>query len=119
MNEGIKLKLTPRDVTEILMDKVGDIIIKSLNKNKNSIEDSLNNFFSKDYFHNKESDFENSLSWAIDNSFRIGLEKAMKEINFEELIYNKCKELLNDQEWLQKIATEKVRSSLGLKQIEV
>lgn len=44
----------------------------------------------------------------------IGLEKAMNELNFKELIAEKAKEILSDNNFIADLAEKKIRYSLGL-----
>jgi hypothetical protein len=42
-------------------------------RNKEQIEKSIEGYFKKAFFDNKESQFESALDWAVENAFRLGL----------------------------------------------
>jgi len=112
--ENLNINLSVKDLTEMVKETVGNSIKKSLESNKAQIETSINDYFKKAFFINKESQFESALDWAVENAFRLGLEKAMEELNFKELIAQKAKELLSNDTFIRDLAEKKVRSSLGL-----
>jgi len=112
--ETLKIELSVKDLTEMVKENVGNAVAKSLNANKEQIEKSIDQYFKKSIYDNKASQFENALDWAVENSFRHGLEQAMTELNFKELIAQKAKEILSDNNFIKELAEKKVRSSLGL-----
>jgi hypothetical protein len=109
--ENLNVRLNAGDLKQIVIDTLTSSINKSLQKNKEQIETSLDNYFKKGI---KESDFESTLDWAVEASFREGINKAMEELNFKELIAQKAKEILSDNNFIKDLAEKKVRSSLGL-----
>jgi len=112
--EEIKINVTVKDLTDIVKDTIGGYITKSLNTNKELIEVQIESYFKKGIFTDKISQFESALDWAVENAFRLGLEKAMEELNFKELIAEKSKQILSDNDFIKDLAEKKVRSSLGL-----
>jgi uncharacterized membrane protein YheB (UPF0754 family) len=112
--EDLKINLSVREITEMVKETIADSIQKSLNANKEQIEKSIDGYFKKNMFNNKETEFESSLDWAVENAFREGLTKAMNELNFKELIALKAKEILSSEDFIKDLAEKKVRSSLGL-----
>ena len=73
-------------------------------------------YFKRAFFNDKKNEFESALDYTIEIAFREGIEKAMTELNFKELIAEKAKELLKSDNLIQELAEAKVRSSLGLPQ---
>jgi nucleoside-diphosphate-sugar epimerase len=112
--ENLNINLSVKDLTEMVKETIGKSIEKSLNDNKEQIEKSIDGYFKKAFLNNKESQFESALDWAVETAFRIGLEKAMGELNFKELIAEKAKEILSDNNFIKELAEQKVRRSLGL-----
>lgn len=112
--EELKINLSVKELTDMVKETVGASIQKSLNVNKEQIEKSIEGYFNKGMFDNKQTVFESALDWAVENSFRQGLEIAMEELNFKELIAQKAKELLSSENFIKDLAEKKVRSSLGL-----
>jgi len=112
--ENLKINLSVKELTDMVKETVGNSIQKSLNANKDQIEKSIDSYFKKGIFDSKESQFESALDWAVENAFRLGLEQAMQELNFKEMIAEKAKEILSDSDFIKKLAEAKVRSSLGL-----
>lgn len=112
--EKLKLELSVKDLHDIVKDTIGNAIKSSLSKNTDQINTSIDAYFHKAFFQNKESQFESALDWAVENAFRLGLEQAMNELNYKELIASKCKEILLDNDFISRLAESKVRRSLGL-----
>lgn len=112
--EELKINVSVKEITDMVKETIGSSIQKSLNSNKEQIEKSIDGYFKKSFFDNKQSQFESALDWAVENAFRLGLEQAMTELNFKELIAKKAKELLSNENFIKDLAEKKVRSSLGL-----
>lgn len=112
--ENINVTLNAGDFKQIVIDTLSNSINKSLEKNKGHIETSLDNYFKKGMFEKRETDFESALDWAVESCFREGLNKAMEELNFKEIIAQKAKEILSDPNFIKDLAEKKVRASLGL-----
>jgi len=114
--EDLNLTVNVGDLKQIVKDTLSSSINKSLEKNKQQIELSLDNYFKKGMFDKRESDFDNALDWAVESCFRDGLEKAMEELGYREVIATKAKEILSDPNFIKDLAEKKVRQSLGLSQ---
>jgi len=112
--ENLNVTLNAGDFKQIVKESLTDSINKSLEKNKEHIETSLDAYFKKGMFEKRETDFESALDWAIESCFREGLNTAMEELGFKEIIAQKAKELLSDPNFIKDLAEKKVRSSLGL-----
>jgi hypothetical protein len=112
--EDINVTLTVVELKEIVKTTLSESINKSLTKNREAIENSLDNYFKKGMFDNRTTDFENALDWVVESVFRDGMAKAMEELNFKELIASKAKEILSDGNFIKDLAEKKVRQSLGL-----
>jgi uncharacterized membrane protein YheB (UPF0754 family) len=112
--ENLNINLSVKELTDMVKEIVGNSIQKSLNANKEQIEKSIDGYFKKALFDNKESQFEKALDWAVEDAFRLGLEQAMTELNFKEMIAQKAKELLLSDDFIKDLAEKKVRSSLGI-----
>jgi len=114
--EDINVTLNVGDLKQIVVNTLTGSIEKSLLKNKEHIETSLDSYFKKGMFEKRETDFESALDWAVESCFREGLNKAMEELGFKEVVAEKAKELLSDPDFIKDLAYKKVRSSLGLSQ---
>ena len=114
MENNIDITLNVGELKDVLKESLVSSINKSLNKNKENIENSLDNYFRKGFFNDRDSQFENALDWAVESVFREGITKAIEELSFKELIANKAKEILSDNEFIRNLAERKVRASLGL-----
>jgi hypothetical protein len=112
--ENLNINLSVKEITDMVKETIGNSIQKSLNNNKEQIEKSIDSYFKKSMFDNKQNQFESALDWAVENAFRSGLEQAMTELNFKEIIAQKAKELLSNENFIKDLAEKKVRSSLGL-----
>lgn len=112
--ENLNINLSVKELTDMVKETVGNSIQKSLYANKDQIEKSIDSYFKKALFDNKESQFESALDWAVENPFRLGLEQAMQELNFKEMIAQRAKELLSSENFIKDLAEKKVRQSLGL-----
>jgi hypothetical protein len=78
------------------------------------IQRALTEYFQKSFMSNKANAFESALDWCVEGALREGLDKAMQELNFKEMIAAKAKEILSDSDFIKNLAEAKVRSSLGL-----
>jgi 3-methyladenine DNA glycosylase AlkC len=114
--ENINLNISVKDLTDIIKNDLSDIIRKRLSANKDDIEKSLDDQFRRRIFTHDKNQFENALDWAIEHAFREGLNIAMEELNFKELIAKKAKEILSNDDFIKTLAEQKVRASLGLPQ---
>ncbi len=112
--EDIKIEVSAREITELLKEKIVGKIQESLRLNTKQIEDSVEQYFRKSIFDNKITHFESALDWAVENCFREGLNLAMEELGYKEMIATKAKELLSDNNFIAELAEAKVRASLGL-----
>ena len=105
---------------ELVKKRVNETIDASINKalkdKKEDIERALTDFLNKGFFKDKTSSFDKALDWVVDRAFSDGLEKAMDELDFKEVIAEKAKELLSNPDFISDLAEAKVRSSLGLPQ---
>jgi len=117
MNE-FKVEIDGKQLKDRINEVLDSSIRLALGKNKADIEGILENYFSKGVFKNKISEFDNALDWEVEAAFREGVSKAIEELDFKEIIAKKAKELLQDDDLITQLAEAKVRSSLGLPQIE-
>lgn len=109
-------------VIEIDRDQITGIINKiiqskiesEMSLQMKSIDKSIEEYFQKSFFNDKVTMFDSALDYTIESAFRIGVSKAMEELNFTEIIAQKSKELLMNDSFIHKLAEDKVRSSLGL-----
>lgn len=112
--EKFKIEIDKREIIETINKGIQDKIKEYMNIHSKNIEESISQYFKKSFFTDKQSQFDSALDYTIEIAFREGLEKAMKDMNFNEIIAQKAKELLNDGNFIQALAEAKVRSSLGL-----
>jgi hypothetical protein len=112
--EKLEIVLSVKELTEIVNESIRGTVQNYLTANKGLIENSIYNYFKRTHFGKLESQFESSLDWVVESSFRLGLEQAMTELNFKELVAEKCKEFLSNENFIRDLAEKKVRESLGL-----
>ncbi len=112
--DNFNISLSVKELTDLAKETIMASIDKSLKSNKENIEKSIEQYFRKSIFDNKASQFENALDWAVENAFRLGLEKAMEDMNFKEIIAQKAKEMLSNEDFIKELAEKKIRASLGL-----
>lgn len=115
--DNFKIEIDINKIKEQYNFVLNKIIEDSLSKEKENIQSTIKTYFDKGFFKDKTTAFDNSLDWAIENSFREGVDKALNDLNFKELIFEKTKELLSNGTLIQELAEAKVRSSLGLPKI--
>jgi adenosine deaminase len=114
--EGIEVKLSVKDINDLVKDRVLEAVKQQLSSSEADIKKSIEQYFKKPIFDNKINEFERSLDWSVEAAFREGVDIAMKELKFKELIAEKAKEILSDGNFIQELALQKVKASLGLKQ---
>ena len=114
--ENFTIEIDRDLVKQRVNETIDASISKALRNKKEDIEKTLTDFVDKGFFKDKTSSFDKALDWVIDRAFSDGLEKAMDELNFKEVIADKAKELLSNPDFISDIAEAKVRSSLGLPQ---
>lgn len=114
--ENFNIEIDSQKIKEQYSFVLNKIIEESLSKEKENIESTIKTFFDRGFFKDKITGFEKALDWAIEACFREGVDKAMEELDFKELIAQKTKELLSNGTLIQELAEAKVRSSLGLPQ---
>lgn len=112
--EEFKIQIDQKQLTELFNNALAGIIEKSISNQKEQIEGTIKTYFDKGYFKDKSTQFDNALDWAVECAFRDGLNKAMEELNYKELIAEKAKEILSDGNLINELAEEKIRTSLGL-----
>ena len=112
--EHFKIEIDGKQIKEMYNSIINRVIEESLSKYRENIELSVKTYFDKGFFKDKISSFESALDWAIEASFRDGINKAMESLDFKEMIAEKAKELLSSNDFISKLAEAKVRASLGL-----
>jgi hypothetical protein len=111
--ENMKFELSVDEIATIVKETIVSSVKKSISANEKQVEESMKEYFKKSIFEKKMSQFESSLDWAIERTFREGVEKALIELDFKELVAEKTKEILSDGNFVKKIAEQKVRKALG------
>lgn len=111
---NITVEVTTEALHGILQGHISEAIRKAIENNSVDIKKSIEEYFSKGMFQNKKSQFDSALDWAVEQAFREGLNTAMEELNFHEVIAAKAKEILSDNNFIAELAEEKIRQSLGL-----
>jgi len=110
----ISITITEKDIQTMLNDHIAESIKKSIDANRGKLDNSVSKYFEKGIFETRVSTFEKSLDWAVEQAFREGISKAMKEANFKDVIAAKAAEILVNNDFVQSLAIQKVRASLGL-----
>lgn len=113
--ENIDLGITVSVIQDMIKDNLSTSINNSLFKSKEKIDTSIANYFNNGGgFSKKESQFDSVLDWAVEQIFRDSLNQILKELDYKELIMEKCKEILSDGDFIKDLAEKKVKASLGL-----
>jgi hypothetical protein len=112
--EEFKIEINRREIVDIINGVIHDKIKIIMKNEMENIEKSIKEYFNKGFFNDKISIFDSALDYTIEISFREGIEKAMKDLNFVEIIASKAKGLLSNDSFIMELAEAKVRSSLGL-----
>lgn len=107
-------ELTNDNINKIVNDYLYTAIIESLNKNKEQIENSVDECIKETIVSNKLAYFKESLDWAVEYSVREGFSKVIKELNMADLIAQKIRTLLSDDDFIKSLAEWKIKSSLGM-----
>ena len=111
-----KIEIDRKAIVETINTSIQDKIKSQMNAQMGDIEETIKQYFKRSFFNDKKNEFESALDWTVEAAFRKGINSAMEELNFKELIAEKAKELLRSDNLIQKLAEAKVRSSLGLPQ---
>lgn len=114
INQEIDVKLNAGELKQIVFESIKESVLTGLNKNKAQIENALDEYFKKETFTKKMSEFENALDWAIEAAFRAGIESALKEVDLPELVKQKILRILADKDFVNDLAEKKIRASLGI-----
>lgn len=109
-----KIEIDAEAIRKQIDEAIQYKIKRQLEAQNNGIEESIKDFFYKGFHSNVQTRFERSLDFVIDNALQQGLDKAMEELGFIEMIAEKAKIYLQDDAVLKDLAEEKVRASLGL-----
>tara|TARA_B100002049_G_C15844750_1_gene276677 strand:- start:140 stop:484 length:345 start_codon:yes stop_codon:yes gene_type:complete len=113
--EKFKIELDRRQITETVTAEIKESIKKGLEANKENISKSLNEYFKKGFFNDSgKNEFENQLDYTIEIATRAGLEIALEDLNYKQMIANKAKELLQTDDFLKQLAEDKIKKFLGL-----
>lgn len=113
MNE-IEIKLSITEMRQELNKFFIEEIRKQLSFSEKEIRAQLNQFLERKSFSSRESQYESALDWAIEDGLRRGVQSALEELSFAELVKARVVELLSDKEFLTELAREKVKKSMGL-----
>ena len=116
MEQEFKIRIDAKAIREQINASIQHKITTQLNAQEQDIEKSIKDFFYKGFHSITRNAFENSLDYVIEGALRQGLEKAMEELGFHEMIAEKAKTYLQDDDILRELAEGKVRASLGLPQ---
>lgn len=113
--ENIDLGITVSVIQDMIKDNLSTSINNSLFKSKEKIDTSIANYFNNGGgFSKKESQFDSVLDWAVELIFRESLQQVLTELNYKELIVEKCREILSEDNFIRDLAEKKVKASLGL-----
>jgi len=112
--EEFKIEINRKEIVDIINASIQSKIKKQLDSKIEDIEKSIGDYFEKGFFKDKMNQFDSALDYTIETAFRKGVETAMEEMNFKELIAKKTKLLLSENNFISELAEAKVRSSLGL-----
>ncbi len=114
--EAFKVEIDRQQIVETINETVQSKIKEQLNLQMEDIEKTIGEYFKRSFFNDKKTEFENALDYTVEIAFRAGIDSAMEELNFKEMIAKKASELLKSDDLIKELAEAKVRSSLGLPQ---
>jgi hypothetical protein len=111
-----KIEIDRKSIVEQINNSIQGHVKKLLSEEETNIKNSLEKYFKKSFRHDNNSDFENSLYYLVEISTRKAFETAIEELGFQQKMVEKAKEILTDDDFIQKLAEESVRKSMGLPQ---
>ncbi len=112
---NVKVEITNDMVQSAIDSYLKDMISRSMETHKIGISKQVGDYFSDVFIGRKLETLERGLDWALEDCFRTGVNKAMTELNYTEMIAEKAKELLVDDKFIRDLAQAKVMDALGLK----
>ena len=115
-NETFKIEIDRKAIVEQINTSIQRHVKSILSQEETNIKSSLEKYFKKSFIHDKDSEFENSLYYLVEIATRKAFETAMEELGFQQKMVEKAKEILTDGDFIQKLAEESVRKSMGLPQ---
>ena len=89
-----KIEIDAEAIRKQIDEAIQYKIKRQLEAQNNGIEESIKDFFYKGFHSNVQTRFERSLDFVIDNALQRGLDKAMEELGFIEMIAEKAKMLV-------------------------
>lgn len=110
----IKVELSTIELSNMVRTRMERIVDTSLESERINIQNLIKKYFESRSWVDKTSFFDSAMDYALENAFRVALDKAMKELNYDNLIYEKMVELLKDSNLLEEIARKKIDSMFGL-----
>ena len=114
--QEITLKLDVKEIKDSMNEKVTKIIENRLSFNQSKIEAQIDKFFEKKFALNQSnSDFENALDWALELLYRNAFENVIKTLNYQEMVEKKIQEVIKNDDFITRLAKQKVANSLGVK----
>lgn len=113
--EKFKIEIDRAQIVDTINTGIQEKVRAQMKAQDKDIDEAITQYFKKSLFNNQSSRFESALDYTVEAAFRKGLEMAMEQLNFKEMIAQKAKELLSDNNFIAELAEKKVRASLGLK----
>ena len=113
-NETFKIEIDRKAIVKQINSSIQGHVKSILSKEETNIKNSLEQYFKKSFIHDNDSEFENSLYYLVEASTRKAFETAIEDIGFHQKMVEKAKEILTDDDFIQKLAEESVRKSMGL-----
>jgi hypothetical protein len=115
MENNINITLNVGEIKQILQDKLGDIINSTIEANKANIQTQLNKYFSStSIFSNNENEMGQAVDWAVESLYREAVTETLNKLEYKEHLKTKIEEILTDEDFIHKLAVEKVKKSLGM-----
>jgi len=110
------LEISVKDIKNALNESIEKLVHKSFSKHENIILIKIEKYFERDWY--GDTKFERQFQDAFNLSMQEGIEKAIIDLDLKNTIAEKSKIILSDNDFISKLAEQKIRNSLGLSEIK-
>lgn len=113
--DEIQIKLSQEDINKIMTNIVSEKITNTIMVDMPDFNQRVKEIFQRAIFANDKNEVVKSVEFAVENSVRDGVYKALIELNFEDMVCKIAKEILQDENFVYELAKKRVTDSLGIK----
>ena len=112
--EYFNLQISKQEMKEIALKHFNAKIESEFSKASPLFEKAFESFFNQKDWTIRSERFNDGYDWAIEQATREGIQKAIKELNLTELIYQEAMKIMSDGEFIKEMAKDKIKSILKL-----